>query len=344
MNKIIKNADNSAKPVEPDTTLKESEGDASVAETVLSVSTKPSMEDGEWIDRYGVKYSADKTKLIDGTNVPANYSVLDGCEIICNSAFAESPLTSITIPDSVTSIGNAVFQDCLSLPSITIPKSVTHIGHNPFVNSGVHKITCLSPDFEIYCGALFEGCTHLISCFSDPWIFFIPETVTSIGDNAFWSCQCVIKVIPKSVTSIGNGSFAYCSRLCNNLTIPDSVTSIGERAFMGCDSFATVSIPSSIERIEYRTFADCEWLQNITIPDSVQSIGGEAFKGCTRLRSITVPDTVTSIGDRAFADCTVLQRIFNTLESVNVSKFLQTLHLCSAFSSPKAYEENFKDC
>lgn len=126
-------------------------------------------------------------------------------------AFAScSSLTSITIGDGVTSIGNNAFADCSSLKSITIPNSVTSIGE-----------------------LAFYGCSGLTS-------ITIPDSVTSIGDYAFWDCSSLTSItIPDSVTSIGSGAFKNCSSL-TSVTIPDSVTSIGESAFSGCGRLTSV--------------------------------------------------------------------------------------------------------
>lgn len=105
----------------------------------------------------------------------------------------------------------------------------------------------------------------------------IPESVTSIGERAFWNCSSLASIIiPDSVTSIGDGAFCGCSSL-TSITIPDSVTGIGDGAFYGCIS-----------------------LESITIPDSVTSIGRSAFKWCVNLASATIPDSVTSIENGAF--------------------------------------------
>ena len=142
----------------------------------------------------------------------------------------------------------------------------------------------------------FIGCRSLTS-------LVIPDSVTNIGDYAFWNCRSLTNiVIPNSVTSIGDNAFEYCFSL-SNLIIPDGVTSIGDGAFVGCTSLSSVVIPDSVSCIGNNAFWGCESLTDIVIPNSVTSIGESAFYGCSSLTEVVIPDSVTSIGDKAFQGC-----------------------------------------
>ena len=237
---------------------------------------------------------------------------------------------------SVTSIGGAAFEGCTGLTSITIPDSVTSIGERAFYNTLWYN---KQPVGLVYAGKVaykykgtmpsntsivlkegtlgiadyaFLGCTGLTS-------ITIPDSVTSIGDGAFEGCTGLTSVtIPDSVTSIGSNAFYWCSWL-TSVTIGDSVTSIGREAFSDCTGLTSVSIGNSVTSIDYEAFLGCTGLTSVTIGGNVTSIGEYAFAYCEGLTSITIPNSVTSIDSWAFRGCTGLTSInFNgTIEQWN---------------------------
>jgi len=132
---------------------------------------------------------------------------------------------------------------------------------------------------------------------------YLPESITSIGYNAFEGCNSLTHItMPESITYIGSSAFEGCSSL-THITIPESITSIGTNTFKGCSSLTHITIPESITSIGYNAFEGCNGLTHITMPESITSIGYNAFEGCNSLTHITIPSSVVSIGAQAFLNC-----------------------------------------
>ena len=248
-------------------------------------------------------------------------------------------LTSITIPNSVTSIGAVAFLYCPNLASITIPDAVTSIGRQAFSTCGGLSQIIVGENNAVYdsrnnCNAIIETATNNLIAGCKNTV--IPNSVTSIGEYAFWNCSDLTSIeIPISVVSILKEAFEYCSRL-TSIVIPDSVNSIGDQAFGSCSGLNSITIGNSVSNIgffafqsgdslsqiivgEGNTFYDSRgncnaiietatnslvWgCKNTVIPNSVTSIGYAAFAYCSGLTSIEIPNAVTTIGDYAFYDC-----------------------------------------
>ena len=253
-------------------------------------------------------------------------------------------LSNITLPNGVATISDRAFYRCDSLRSITIPASVTTISSNVFNFSGISFIS-VDGNNKYYSndeyGVLFNKDKTTLVRYpmgNSRKSYIIPNSVTTIGNSAFFYCDNLTSVtIPDSVTTIDNSAFSDCSNLtsitipnsittigsyafnaCDGLTsitIPDSVTTIGICAFQGCSNLTDVIIGNSVTTIDNSIFNSCRKLTSVTIPDSVTTIGASAFYYCTSLTSITLPNSVTTIGDSAFSDCTSLKSI-TILDSV----------------------------
>ena len=173
-------------------------------------------------------------------------TIPDSVTSIGEQAFSEcTSLTSVTIPDSVTSIGEQAFSECTSLTSVTIPDSVTSIGDGAFASctslTGIWVAEGNNDYSSDASGVLFnKDKITLVQCPGTFREYTIPDSVTSIGEQAFMGCSSLTSVtIPDSVTSIHWGAFYDCTSL-TSVTIPDSVTSIGAWAFRDCTSLTDV--------------------------------------------------------------------------------------------------------
>ena len=267
-------------------------------QTIEDISTKATEEELKeaFVDEWGVKYSKDGRKLLKALKeLNGTYSIKEGVRIICDNAFENCySLSSVVLPDSVTSIGAWAFSGCSDLADIIIPDGVTFIGDYAFMGCSLSSVVI--PDGVTFIGDYAFACCSLSS-------IVIPDSVTSIGDHAFEDCFSLTGiVIPDGVTSIRDGAFASCRSL-SNIVIHDGVTSIGDGAFNECDSLRSVVIPNSVTNIGDNVFQFCSSLNDIVIPDGVTSIGNGAFWGCSSLTDIVIPNSVTSIGDYAFGEC-----------------------------------------
>ena len=257
------------------------------------------------------KYLIDAKKSFVGS-----CTVKSGTKLIATGAFFLcEELTSLIIPSSVEVINDRLSR-CTGLTSITVDKNNTIFDSRNNCNSIIETAT----------NTLVQGIKSTV----------IPNSVTSIGEYAFYRCKGLTSItIPGNVEKISDASFFECSELTSvvmdngvlsigsssfmgckklkNLVIPDSVTYIGDSAFCECREITNLSIPNSVVVIGGSAFYCCSKLADVNIPNSIKSVSGSMFFGCVELKNIAIPDNITCIENSAFALC-------RNLTDVNIGK------------------------
>lgn len=232
---------------------------------------------------------------------------------ILEGAFqTKDKITSIDIPNSVTSIGEYAFLGCTGLTTIKLPDALAEISTGTFsLCTGLTSVALPSALSAIGSEA-FYNCTGLIS-------LHLPSSATTIGDHAFFNCSnLAVIAIPNTLESIGNEAFLNCSKL-TSIYLPGTITHIGTGAFSNCSGLTSVIIPNSITALESSVFSGCSSLASVTLPDALTSIGYHSFSNCSKLKSITLPASVTTIGESAFVNCSELKDI--NLDRVSQIKY-----------------------
>ena len=206
-------------------------------------------------------------------------------------------VTTLTIPDGVTSIGRYAFIDCRNITKVIIPNSVTNLGGSAFAgcNSAIYD-TKTVPGVQLV----------------DGWAVDYTESITDdlsltevhgVADYAFSHCSSLKRVvIGDAVVHLGAQAFMCCSGLAD-VIIGDKVASIRESLFLDCTNLTNVVIGNSVISIDEGAFLNCRKLARVVVPDSVTNIAARSFSGCKELTSITVGASVARIGVQAFAGC-----------------------------------------
>lgn len=203
--------------------------------------------------------------------VPA---AVDGYPVtaIGEAAFKAQPITGVTLPEGVTTLGTYAFWGCSDLANVSLPTTLTAISTQAFY--GTLSLTAIA----------------------------LPDGLQTIGSWAFQDSGLVSVTLPDSVTRLGKGAFEDCASLAR-VELGGGIASIDEGAFVGCANLTSLTIPDTVQSIGRNAFKDCVSLAQVELGGGITSIDENAFAGCTNLASLTVPDTVRSLGKNAFARC-----------------------------------------
>ena len=237
------------------------------------------------------------TQVIPNTNV----IVKEDITTICTLAFANTPVQTVQLPSTLTTIRYGAFQNCTALKQITLPKSMTFIEGGAFQNCSALS-SILVPQSVTYLGAsAFSGCTSLTSA-------TLPQTITRISSGLFENCSSLTTVQASSaLTSIGSRAFAETSAL-SSFTFPQTLTAVGAESFTG-SGIVTANLPQSVTYLGAGAFADCTKLVYAQVPAAIQAIRERTFRNCTELKNVSIPEGIRYIGAAAFQNDVSLQTV-----------------------------------
>lgn len=238
------------------------------------------------ITGYGVGAPADVV-------IPTQIYGVDVLSISTN-AFSGRNITSVSFENGskVASIGEKAFYNCASLSSVTLPDSLTTLEKSAFAECSELLSVTLPASVDKLPMYVFNGCTKLNAV-------EITGDVSSIQDYAFANCPALKSIeLPEGLETIGERAFLNSG--LTSVVIPDTVTVINAEAFWGCADLESVALSAQLQSLETYTFRNCTSLASITIPGSVKNIEVKSFDGCTALSKVTLEEGVESIASQAF--------------------------------------------
>ncbi|MGN1422290.1 MAG: leucine-rich repeat protein [Oscillospiraceae bacterium] len=226
---------------------------------------------------------------------------LGGYTVRSIGTLKNSKITSVTLPETVTTIGSSAFSGQSNITAVSLPAGLKEIGSMAFSGTSIASVS-LPSGLESIGNSAFASCANLTSV-------TIPNSVTSVGYSAFSGCTSVAAVnIGTGITNISDSMFSGCTKL-SRITVPANITAIGEYAFKSCSALATVTLNEGLGVINYGAFQSCTSLSSIKFPSTLTTLGKYAFSGCSSLVSVTFNDDLSAIGDYAFQSCHKLKTL-----------------------------------
>lgn len=244
------------------------------ASTRTDISSRPTIQ----IATFGNQITTIPIGLFSGCNTLENIILGQNTTKIDNSAFANTAVESIVLPNSLDSICPNAFYGCGNLKSINIIDNIKYVGD-----------------------AAFSNCVALSS-------ITIGNGCTMISPSCFRGCVSLLSVnIPDNVTTIGPSAFSECASL-SSIVLSTSIDSIGPSCFSRT-GIKSIVLPNSLKSISSQCFYDCKSLETIAFPDGLLSIGASAFEGCTSMNAIKLPESVRGLSSKAFFEDNSLMSI-----------------------------------
>lgn len=269
----------------------------------------------------GVLFDKDVTKLLQfPSGKSGDYEVPSTVTMISKNSFAESQLLrSVSIGNTLESIGEFAFYMCSQLTSVNIPQGITSIN-----------------------ASTFEGCVNLASITLHDGLRFIEK-------YAFMGCVSLTELtLPDSVQTIGMCAFKECTGL-RTASMSDNVLMLGYQAFYGCSSLTSLKLSNGIPHIEDEAFFECVKLESLSLPSGLETMGDAVFYGCVSITSLTIPSNLKGIGSYTFFGCEGLESLIISegMDTIGVYSFSKCTKLSSVII-PSSIETLghcvFKEC
>lgn len=238
-------------------------------------------------------------------------------------------LRSVSIPDSVTSLGVRVWEDCSALQTAVVGSGIETLPMYTFMDCSALTCVQLGDNLKSLERYAFCGCKSLAG-------ITLPDSLERIGTEVFWNCPALHDVtLGKGLKQIGAQAFYEC-RAIRDITLPEGVTTIGHQAFYGCASITEVMLPASVTSLGSEVFGACTKLERVTFRCDLSEIPEAAFRGCIKLKDVQLPLQLHTIETEAFFGCAGLTDITlpETVQYIHASAFancssLRALHLPS---------------
>lgn len=223
-------------------------------------------------------------------------------------------LTTLHLPDSIESIGAAAFADCIALEGFTLADNhpVFMLIDGVLINANAMELVCYPAGLTAAEYVIPEGITSIgEKAFSVGLMYSgthplstvtLPRSMTRIGTSAFSGSSISSVVFSESITSIGDYAFFDCPKI-TSMVIPEGITTIDKSAFHFCSNLTSITLPQSLTSIGESVFAACSSLTEVVIPQGVTSIGTAAFQACSSLEKVTIPASVEDLGRLLFMNC-----------------------------------------
>jgi fibronectin type 3 domain-containing protein len=227
-------------------------------------------------------------------------------------------ITGITFPKSLTEIGSEAFYTC-PLKTITVPAGLSAVGENAFGNNSVARSVYIE-DLAAWCKIRFADAganpmyttasagSNLYLNGTQVTALTIPDSITQIGNYAFYDCSLTGVTFPGTLTQLGDYAFAYCIKI-SQLALPGSLQTVGTGVFYGCSGLSTVTFDKGITAVGSGMFNYCKGLETVKLASTVTTIAPNAFANCTELDTISMPAGVQAVGEKAFYNCSQLDLV-----------------------------------